>query len=51
VIEASMVGAIIGIASTEITPFGGVNQSSLKKDGGRQSIEDYLETKYLCLEV
>jgi len=51
VIEAGMVGVIIGIASTEIAPFGGVKQSSLGKEGGCQGVEDYLETKYLCLEV
>jgi succinate-semialdehyde dehydrogenase / glutarate-semialdehyde dehydrogenase len=30
-------------------PFGGVKQSGLGREGGRQGIEDYLEAKYLCL--
>lgn len=50
-IEAGMVGVNTGIISTEIAPFGGVKQSGLGREGGRQGIEDYLETKYLCLEV
>ena len=50
-IEAGMVGVNTGIISTEVAPFGGVKQSGLGREGGRQGIEDYLETKYLCLEV
>jgi succinate-semialdehyde dehydrogenase/glutarate-semialdehyde dehydrogenase len=30
-------------------PFGGVKQSGTGREGGRQGIDDYLETKYLCL--
>ncbi len=50
-IEVGMVGINTGIISTEVAPFGGVKQSGLGREGGRQGIEDYLETKYLCLEI
>ncbi len=50
-IEAGMIGINTGIISTEVAPFGGVKQSGLGREGGRQGIEDYLETKYLCLDV
>ncbi len=50
-IETGMVGVNTGIISTELAPFGGVKQSGLGREGGRQGIEEYLETKYLCLEV
>jgi succinate-semialdehyde dehydrogenase/glutarate-semialdehyde dehydrogenase len=30
-------------------PFGGVKQSGLGREGARQGMDDYLETKYLCL--
>jgi succinate-semialdehyde dehydrogenase / glutarate-semialdehyde dehydrogenase len=50
-IEAGMVGINTGIISTEVAPFGGVKQSGLGREGGRQGVEEFLETKYLCLEV
>lgn len=50
-IEAGMVGVNTGIISTEVAPFGGVKQSGLGREGGRQGIEDYLESKYLCLDI
>jgi len=46
-----MVGINTGIISTEVAPFGGAKQSGLGREGGRQGIEEFLETKYLCLEV
>jgi succinate-semialdehyde dehydrogenase/glutarate-semialdehyde dehydrogenase len=30
-------------------PFGGLKESGLGKEGGHQGIEDYLDTKYVCL--
>lgn len=50
-LEYGMVGVNTGLVSTAIAPFGGVKQSGLGREGGRQGIEEYLETKYLCLEV
>jgi len=38
-----------GILSTEVAPFGGVKQSGLGREGAREGLEEYLETKYLTL--
>ena len=48
-LEYGMVGVNEGIISTEAAPFGGVKASGLGREGARQGIEEYLETKYLCL--
>ena len=48
-IEAGIVGINTGLISTEVAPFGGVKASGLGREGSRHGIEDYLETKYLCL--
>ena len=48
-IETGMVCINSGLLSNEVVPFGGVKQSGLGREGGRQGIEDYVETKYLCL--
>jgi len=48
-LEYGMVGVNTGLISTAEVPFGGVKQSGLGREGGKQGMEDYLETKYLCL--
>jgi len=48
-LEYGMVGINTGLISTAEVPFGGVKQSGLGREGARQGIDDYLETKYLCL--
>ena len=48
-LEYGMVGINEGILSSEAAPFGGVKQSGIGREGGRQGIDAYLETKYLCL--
>jgi succinate-semialdehyde dehydrogenase/glutarate-semialdehyde dehydrogenase len=48
-IESGMVGINVGILSNEVGPFGGVKQSGLGREGSKYGIEDYLQTKYLCL--
>ena len=44
-----MVGINTGLISTEVAPFGGVKQSGLGREGSKYGIEEFLETKYLCL--
>jgi succinate-semialdehyde dehydrogenase / glutarate-semialdehyde dehydrogenase len=44
-----MVGINTGLISTAEAPFGGVKQSGLGREGGHQGLDEYLETKYLCL--
>ena len=48
-LEYGMVGINTGLISTAEVPFGGVKQSGLGREGGRQGLDDYLEVKYLCL--
>ena len=50
-LEYGMVGVNSGLVSTAIAPFGGVKQSGLGREGSRYGIEEYLEIKYVCLEV
>ncbi len=48
-LEYGMVGINEGILSNEIAPFGGVKESGLGREGSSQGLEDYMETKYLCM--
>jgi len=48
-LETGIVGVNTGLISTEVAPFGGVKQSGIGREGGLEGIEEYLETKYLCL--
>lgn len=48
-IEAGIVGVNQGIISTAEAPFGGVKQSGIGREGSRYGIEEYLETKFVCL--
>ncbi|MEZ5828115.1 MAG: NAD-dependent succinate-semialdehyde dehydrogenase [Hyphomicrobiales bacterium] len=48
-LDAGMVGVNEGIFSNEAVPFGGVKESGLGREGGAEGLEEYLETKYICL--
>ncbi|UUM29672.1 NAD-dependent succinate-semialdehyde dehydrogenase [Vibrio japonicus] len=48
-LESGMVGINEGLISTEVAPFGGMKESGLGREGARQGIEDYLETKYVMM--
>jgi len=50
-LEYGMVGINTGLISTEVAPFGGVKQSGLGREGSQHGIEEYLEMKYLCLDL
>ena len=47
--ETGIVGANVGIISTEIAPFGGVKQSGLGREGSKYGLEEYMEVKYILL--
>ena len=47
--ETGIVGANVGIISTEVAPFGGVKQSGLGREGSKYGLEEYLEVKYMLL--
>ena len=44
-----MVGINEGIISTEVAPFGGIKESGIGREGAQCGIDEYLETKYLCV--
>ena len=48
-LKYGMVGINEGLITTVEAPFGGVKESGLGKEGGHQGIEDYLDTKYICI--
>ena len=48
-LKYGMVGVNEGLITTPEAPFGGVKESGLGKEGGHQGIEDYLDTKYVCI--
>lgn len=48
-LKYGMVGINEGLITTTEAPFGGVKESGLGREGGHQGIEDYLDTKYVCL--
>src|SRR5690606_1656017 len=47
--EVGIVGANVGIISTEVAPFGGVKQSGLGREGSRYGLDEYLELKYVLI--
>lgn len=48
-LEFGMVGINESILSNEIAPFGGVKESGQGREGSSLGLEDYMETKYLCM--
>jgi succinate-semialdehyde dehydrogenase / glutarate-semialdehyde dehydrogenase len=48
-LAAGMVGVNEGIFSNEVVPFGGVKESGLGREGGAEGLDEYLQTKYICL--
>jgi len=50
-LEYGMVGINTGAISNEVAPFGGVKQSGLGREGSKFGIDEYLEMKYLCVDL
>jgi len=50
-LEYGMVGINTGLISTEVAPFGGVKSSGLGREGSHHGIDEYLELKYLCMNI
>ena len=48
-LESGMVGLNRGVVSDPAAPFGGMKQSGLGREGGRDGILDYTETKYIAV--
>ncbi len=47
-IEAGMVGVNRGLFSDPAAPFGGVKQSGIGREGSREGMMEFLETKYIA---
>jgi succinate-semialdehyde dehydrogenase/glutarate-semialdehyde dehydrogenase len=50
-LEYGIVGWNDGLPSTVQAPFGGMKQSGLGREGGSEGIEEYLEVKYLSINL
>jgi succinate-semialdehyde dehydrogenase/glutarate-semialdehyde dehydrogenase len=48
-LDTGMVGINVGVVSNASAPFGGVKHSGLGREGGREGIHEYLDTKYTLL--
>jgi succinate-semialdehyde dehydrogenase/glutarate-semialdehyde dehydrogenase len=50
-LETGMVGLNQGIVSNPAAPFGGIKQSGFGREGGYEGIAEYLETKYVAINL
>jgi len=50
-LETGMIGLNQGMVSNAGAPFGGVKQSGVGREGGNEGIKEYLETKYVAINV
>jgi succinate-semialdehyde dehydrogenase/glutarate-semialdehyde dehydrogenase len=50
-LETGMIGLNQGIVSNAGAPFGGVKHSGTGREGGNEGIAEYLETKYIALNI
>jgi len=50
-LETGMVGLNQGMVSNAGAPFGGIKQSGFGREGGYEGMEEYLETKYVAINL
>ncbi len=50
-LETGMIGLNQGMVSNAGAPFGGVKQSGVGREGGNEGIHEYLETKYVAVNL
>jgi succinate-semialdehyde dehydrogenase/glutarate-semialdehyde dehydrogenase len=50
-LETGMIGLNQGMVSNPAAPFGGIKQSGFGREGGPEGIEEYLETKYVAVNL
>ncbi len=48
-VEYGMVGVNEVAITSELIPFGGVKESGMGREGSKYGIDDYIETKYICM--
>ncbi len=50
-LETGMIGFNQGMVSNAGAPFGGVKQSGYGREGGHEGLREYLETKYVAINL
>ncbi|MEO8714475.1 MAG: NAD-dependent succinate-semialdehyde dehydrogenase, partial [Acetobacteraceae bacterium] len=50
-LETGMIGLNQGIVSNAQAPFGGIKQSGFGREGGSEGIQEYLDTKYVAVNL
>jgi succinate-semialdehyde dehydrogenase/glutarate-semialdehyde dehydrogenase len=50
-LETGMIGLNQGMVSNVGAPFGGVKQSGIGREGGKWGLEEFLETKYIAVNM
>ncbi|MBB5911455.1 succinate-semialdehyde dehydrogenase/glutarate-semialdehyde dehydrogenase [Nocardia transvalensis] len=50
-LESGMVGLNQGVVSNPAAPFGGIKESGLGREGGLTGIDEFLETKYIGVQL
>jgi succinate-semialdehyde dehydrogenase/glutarate-semialdehyde dehydrogenase len=50
-LETGMVGLNQGLVSNAAAPFGGIKASGFGREGGKEGIGEYLETKYVAMNL
>ena len=50
-LEYGIIGVNTGLISTAVAPFGGVKESGFGREGSKYGMEEFLEMKYVCVEV
>jgi len=50
-LESGMIGLNQGLVSNAGAPFGGVKQSGVGREGGNEGIDEYLEVKYVAVNM
>ncbi|MEQ8262119.1 NAD-dependent succinate-semialdehyde dehydrogenase [Pseudohaliea sp.] len=48
-LEVGMLGLNTGLVSNAAAPFGGIKQSGFGREGARQGIQEYVDTRLLCV--
>ncbi|WP_028221285.1 NAD-dependent succinate-semialdehyde dehydrogenase [Paraburkholderia oxyphila] len=47
-LQAGIVGVNTGMIATEVAPFGGYKESGIGREGAREGIDEFMETKFIC---
>jgi succinate-semialdehyde dehydrogenase/glutarate-semialdehyde dehydrogenase len=48
-LDYGMVGVNTGLVATTVAPFGGMKESGIGREGSKYGLEEFMETKYICV--